>query len=124
MLSFKKTDAVLIFIFIVIAAFAWFFGTSKTEAASADIYVGGVFYGSFSLFENNSIDIIPKDDGIVTNIVVIENGSAKMEFSSCTGQDCLRQGTVKSGGNIIVCLPNKIVVEITGKKNDTDAISR
>ncbi len=47
-----------------------------------------------------------------------------MEESSCPDKTCIKQGRIDRPGEIIVCLPNKVTVEITGEiESGPDAVS-
>ena len=51
-----------------------------------------------------------------TNILVIEDGYAYIREANCPGyQDCVERGRISMVGESIVCLPNELVVEITGE---------
>lgn len=47
-----------------------------------------------------------------TNTVVIKDGIVYMESASCKNQICVSTGKISKKGESIVCLPNKVVVEI------------
>ncbi len=49
-----------------------------------------------------------------TNTIEISGGSVRMIYASCTDELCIHMGSIKSGGQSIVCLPNKVVVSIVG----------
>ena len=50
-----------------------------------------------------------------TNVLVIEDGYAYMKEANCPGfQDCVEKGKISYVGQSITCLPNKLIVEITG----------
>ena len=54
----------------------------------------------------------------------IENGKVRMVWANCSNQDCIRQGTINDGSKAIICLPNKVVIEIKSKKKKFDTISQ
>jgi len=58
-----------------------------------------------------------------TNMVRIEPDGVYMENANCPDKLCVHQGKINRAGESIICLPNKIIVEITGKKSDVDAVS-
>ena len=37
-----------------------------------------------------------------------------MDSADCPGHDCINQGAIGSAGEIIVCLPHKLIVSIEG----------
>ena len=54
-----------------------------------------------------------------TNTLVIENGEAYMRDATCpdkyTGNGCVNTGRISYVGQKIVCLPNRVIVEIVGE---------
>lgn len=48
------------------------------------------------------------------NLFVCENGEVRMMQSSCPDLICVRHKAVSKTGETIVCLPHKLVIEITG----------
>lgn len=47
-----------------------------------------------------------------TNTIIINNGVVYMDHSSCKNQLCINMGKISKTGESIVCLPNKVIVEI------------
>jgi hypothetical protein len=47
-----------------------------------------------------------------TNILVIENGKAYITYASCPDKVCMNQGKISLSGERIVCLPNKVMIEV------------
>ena len=118
----KKADILLTIGLIIIGlVMTWYFTIGKTEAASLKITAGGQVYGVYSLDENRTITV--KKDGH-TNKITISNGSVSMAFSDCHGQDCVMSHAITRTGEQIVCLPNKVVLEIKGGESGYDTISR
>ena len=56
----------------------------------------------------------------------VEVGSSgiRMRTSSCRFQRCVHRGWVRRQGDMIVCIPNRIVVTILGTRLGVDAVSR
>lgn len=63
------------------------------------------------LSENGSY---PVETALGTNVVAVENGEVHMDSADCPGHDCINQGAIGSAGEIIVCLPHKLIVSIEG----------
>ena len=82
------------------------------DASRVRITVGGEEYGTYSLSEDQTIEI---ND---TNICEIKDGEVNMTRADCPDQLCIHQGPIHIQGETIVCLPNRVVVEITG--NDAE----
>lgn len=47
------------------------------------------------------------------NTLVIKDGFADIVSADCYGNDCVYQRKISKNGEIIVCLPHKLVIEIT-----------
>lgn len=78
------------------------------------VTVDGEEYGRYSLNENQEIPIII--DGVTTNLLVIEGGTAEVTEANCPDKLCVYQRQIAKSNEMIVCLPNKVVVEISGSK--------
>ena len=50
-----------------------------------------------------------------TNILVIKGGKAYMKYASCPDGLCINQGEAYKIGQKIVCLPNRVMVEVIGE---------
>lgn len=110
---FSKRDAViLILVFAVIAAvFLVFWFRPKNDGASVRITVDGKVYGTYILNEEQLIEIENKN-GKITNRLIIENKTARMQNADCPDQLCVHQKAISKENETIVCLPNKVVVEV------------
>jgi hypothetical protein len=56
--------------------------------------------------------------------VVIKNGEVWAEDSDCRDKVCVKMGKKRRAGEQIVCLPNRVVIEVAGEQLEFDAISR
>lgn len=103
----KKKELIFLVVLALSAAALWagsrFF--SKDSNDMIQITVGGELFGTYSLDEEQTIEI---ND---TNICEIKNGEAKMIHATCPDHLCMEQNPVDSHGGTIVCLPNKVVIE-------------
>lgn len=120
---FKKADIILAVFLIAAGLFmSYSFSLGKSAGSSVDISCNGKLFGTYSLAEDRVITV---DLNGHCNKVTINNGTVSMSFSDCTGQDCIHHAPIKKTGENIVCLPNKVVVEISAKDSDEyDSISR
>lgn len=60
------------------------------------------------------------EDGAL-NTVLVEPGRICISEASCPDQVCVHQGWISDGSEPIVCLPNQIIIQITGGGNQVDA---
>ncbi len=110
----KKNDVILIAVLIT-AALAVFGGISlfsakNTKDAEAVVYLDGEKQGSYPLNEDAAVKIQSASGGY--NILEIRAGAADITEASCPDKICVNHRPVKNQGESLVCLPNKLVVEI------------
>ena len=81
------------------------------------ISVDGKVYGAYSLEDKQEIKIGD------TNVCQIEeDGTVSMTEADCPDHLCVKQGKIKEFGESIVCLPNKVVLEIVTDKKTAEEI--
>lgn len=119
----RKKDYIFLIAMLVFGGILWFvFRPSDAgEQAMVRITVDGQVYGEYPLDENQEIHIHD------TNICVIKNGSVRMISADCPDQICVKTKPIHTRAASIICLPNKVSVEIigdTGDNNEPDAVAR
>ena len=55
--------------------------------------------------------------------VEAEQGKIRVLHSDCPSQDCVHTGWVSRSGGQIVCLPNRLVITVTGGTAEADAVT-
>lgn len=96
---------------------------AKPSGGVAVVTVDGTEYGRYSLNEDCREQITLADGAY--NVLVISGGRADITEASCPDKICVRHRAVDKSGQSIVCLPNKVVVEIKGgEKADVDLITQ
>lgn len=104
---------------------ALWFPHLRPTGCVAEIYQDGVLIRAVDLSALTEPLEIPLDAGHGQNILLAEPGQISMKSASCPDQLCVRQGTIKNGVYPIVCLPNRVVVKITGgRAAEADAVSK
>ena len=87
----------------------------RKEGNTVKITVDGQIFGTYSLDKNQTIEI-KTEKGY--NLVVIENGTVRVEEASCPDGVCSSHRPIRFSGASIICLPNKVVVSIENEEND------
>lgn len=59
--------------------------------------------------------------GGFTNTIQVEHGRIRVREAGCPDQVCVNQGYISDGTVPIVCLPNRLVIEIVGGGDSLDA---
>ena len=57
-----------------------------------------------------------------TLTVTAEGGGLRVADADCPTQDCVHTGTISRSGQSIVCLPARIVIQLTGGQPDGDTV--
>ena len=118
----KKADIILAVILVITGISASVFSVMNiSDGQTVVVSVAGEEYGRYNLSEDQNI--VVKQDGH-SNEIIIKDGSVSMVFSDCKNQVCVNTGAVSKTSQSIVCLPNKVMVEIEeGGEPEYDAIS-
>ena len=86
---------------------------TKENGAVARVSVDGRVIKEYSLSVDGKYTL---NGG--TNVLVIENGKAYVSYASCPDGLCKNQGRVSHTGERIVCLPNRVMIEIIGASDE------
>lgn len=95
---------------------------SHTKDAEAVVTIDGTEYGRFPLTQEIT-ERIEQPDGSY-NVLVIHDGKADVTAASCPDAICVYHKKISMKNESIVCLPNRVVVEIkNGQASEVDAIA-
>ena len=125
MLKKRKKDLIFIFSILIVAVFLLLiqrvYGNAQGEADMVKITVDQKLYGTYDLNKNQTITI-QNDSGI--NAIQIQNKKVWMEEADCPDGYCKEQGHISKNKQTIVCLPHKLVVEISddSEKSESDSV--
>lgn len=120
----RKGDIILLVALLFVGGLFWYFlaPDSNTDDAKVVITVDKKVYGEYPLDEDKKIQV--RENGH-KNIIEIKGGKVCMTDSDCHNQDCVHQGAISKKNESIVCLPNKVVVSISGgEESDIDSTVR
>ena len=54
--------------------------------------------------------------------IQVDRGGVCVVHSDCPGQDCVHTGRITRSGQSIVCLPEQVVIQLTGGTSDADVV--
>lgn len=95
------------------------------NAARVVITIAGEEYGSWPLDQNRVLNV---ENAYGFNEVTIQDSTVAVTRSDCANQICVDTGAIRRTGEMIVCLPHRLVVTIQSgegtSENEYDAISR
>ncbi len=115
----NKRDFIAIGLVVVLSVVGFIlFGFNQKNGDTVRISVNSKLYGTYPLSDNREIKI-KNQNGV--NTVKIEGGKVYISDADCKDKSCVKQGKIDSGS--IVCLPHKLVVEVTAD-GAPDAVAR
>jgi hypothetical protein len=88
-------------------------GGVSNSAAEVIVKFDGEVYARAPLGVDALLEVVAPD-GAVINAARISGGRVFMEYADCPDGLCLRHGALRSGQDVIVCLPNRVTVQISG----------
>lgn len=62
-------------------------------------------------------------NGDYRNVFEISNGEVSVAYTDCPDKSCQRMGAINSGGQAIVCAPNKVSAYIEGIDSEIDGLT-
>lgn len=89
-------------------------------ADRALIRSGGKVFKEVPLSRDQQIEV-PGPLGV--SIITIEKRKARITSDPSPRQYCVRQGWLKNAGEIAICLPNEVSVELTGGQKKYDSLN-
>jgi hypothetical protein len=121
----KRADFVIIALILAAALAAIGYSSAAGRAASAEnlraeIYEDGVLTRVLPLNESAEV-VIDTDRGY--NRVVVGDGGIRVSAADCDSQTCVHSGMKALPGDMIACLPNRLVIKISGGDAPYDAIA-
>ena len=115
----RKREVILVLSLLVLSgASFWFirqYQAATTKNAAVVIYVEDKEVGRYSLSEDRTIEVEGKDEG--KNIFRIRNGKVSVIKASCPDKICVHHKKISKNGETIVCLPNRVVVEVRSEED-------
>ncbi len=111
-----KNDVIFIAVVLFLAALAAFaLFIFRSEGEYVTVTVNGELFGEYSLSEDRTVEI---KQGERYNLLIIEDGYARVESASCPDGICSSHRPVKHDGESIICLPNKVVIEVSSSSDE------
>ena len=137
-----KADIILAVVLLILGLGSPFLLRADSDTESrVVITVDGAEVGSYALSEDRvlalteeglkdlgkkNVHALPKgeedEDEEILNLIVIEDSSVKVTEATCKGGDCIKMGTIRREGEVIACLPHKMLITITGGGESPDVV--
>lgn len=111
-----KRDIMLAAAILLIAAavFGFNYISHSGHAAAARITVDKKVVETLDLSKDTELTVTGAGGG--ANHLIVRNGEIWCSEATCPDKVCVRQGRKRLDSDTIVCLPNKMIVTITGNE--------
>ena len=124
-LKFNRYDAVVaaIVALLAVAVALWFY-LPKTQSGELTVVISTGGEETKRVKLNSFTETTVTHNGYTLRITADGSG-VRVADSDCPTQDCVRTGTISRGGQSIVCLPARIIIQLTGgaaDSNDVDIV--
>lgn len=106
-------DLLLIIILLALCGLFMLFRQKQKTGSLFRIYSDNEIMAELPL---NRDDRFTLTTDLGTNTIVIENGGAYMADADCPDKICEQMGLISKPGEMIICLPHKIIVEVSDGK--------
>ena len=124
----RRGDKILIIIIIIFVASGYGFKLYsdykyRDKDKSVTIEINNKFYKKYDLKKvgNSTITL-----GLLQgehSVVEFKDGSVRIKEANCHDKVCVRTGFISNPGEMIVCLPYRVVIKISGERQDVDIIT-
>ena len=120
-----RNDGIFIAVLLLIVALlgaAFFF--LRGEGDTVTVSVDGKLYGTYPLHTDLTLSIRTGEDGEEENLLVIRDGTARVESATCPDGICAAHKPISREGESIVCLPHRVVITVhTSDGEEPDIIA-
>ena len=123
-LKAHKNDILLILAVLILAGGVWVYMLcTRSVGGEVVVTVDGEEVLRAPLSEPRTY-IRQDQSGEVLNTVVIRDGRVCVESANCPDKICVHTGWVEYDGQMIVCLPHKLIVTVVGGEIGADALAQ
>lgn len=121
----NRYDIALIIVIIAVNVFILVYGGLNTVEKGqkiAYVYSDNKLVGEYTLTEDYKTEFSVDISTGSYNTIHIEDGKVWIHDATCPDKICLNQGKISNDGELIVCLPNKLLVQIKDNQETEDDI--
>lgn len=112
----RKSDIIII-VLLVGAVFAYYFLLAEV-GGTAVVSCGGGVIAELPLDVPGEFVFPQVPDMVFT----VADGTVSVSESGCGDRTCMRTGKISHKGETIICVPNRIIVEIKTDESGVDAV--
>lgn len=122
MMTKKRIRSVIILAGILLVSAVWLvINGTKDDGERVVIALGGEIIQEMSLNVDASFLAGSKEGDY--NRVVVEDGKAYVSEANCANQICKNSKSISKSGEVITCIPHRLVVTIVSPEKEVDAVA-
>ena len=111
-------------VLLAACALLLFLHPEQGEGVTATATLDGAVIASWRLDRLTETEKLRVDGGKYPLVIEAAPGRIRVAESECPGEDCVRTGWAEKAGEQIVCLPNRLVISLTGAGGgEVDAVT-
>ena len=104
-------------------ALLFFLRPAESNFLTASIVLDGETIGTYDLTGLTEPVTLTVDQADYPLTIRLEPGRVCIGESACPSQDCVHTGWISRAGEQIICLPNRLVISLTGGQQEFDAVT-
>jgi hypothetical protein len=113
-------DWLVIFASIIVVIFMFQQFWSLEHASKLKIRQGDKIIGTYDLNQTRELQI---HGALGDSLISINQGKVRFKQSPCHNQYCVHQGWLSHAGQVAICLPNQISLQLMGAKKTYDSLN-
>ena len=111
--TITRMDLLLIFLLLAAGGCLLFLRHRQEKGTMIRIYSDNELLTELPLDRDDNFTL---STDLGTNTIVIENGQAYVTDADCPDKICEQMGQISKPGETIICLPHKLIVEVSDGK--------
>lgn len=124
----KRLDIIIIVVIIIISIASLgilkISSNKNYDEKHVHISVDGKLVKTIPLDDTSKSEEFTVETDLGVNIIKVANGMVAIVEANCPDELCVKDGAISNPGEMVVCLPHKVVVEIKGySKDEVDELS-
>ena len=93
---------------------------SFEQASKLKIRQGNKVVGTYDL---NQTRVLKISGALGISYISIHDGKVRFKQSPCHNQYCVHQGWLSHAGQVAICIPNQVSLQLLGKQNSYDSLN-
>lgn len=90
------------------------------QASKLKIRLGDKVVGTYDLNQTKELNI---NGPIGKSIISINQGKVRFKQSPCHNQYCVHHGWLSHAGQVAICIPNQLSIQLIGKQSSYDSLN-